>query len=149
MAQERADDILAGIREITGAIGMLTGEYNAALEAMQSRFEERLKPLREDLSADEKALISLMKKEKRTLFADGIGTVRLANGSLIYNVEDKVSIPRDALAKCEALGFKDVVKIAKSLDRDAVEQWPDERLILIGAERKPKEEFSYDLKKES
>ena len=36
----------------------------------------------------------------------------------------------------------------KSLDREAIEKWPDERLFLIGAERKTREEFSYDLKKE-
>ena len=44
--------------------------------------------------------------------------------------------------------FGEVVKIVKSLDREAIEKWPDERLFLIGAERKPKEEFNYDLKKE-
>jgi len=49
---------------------------------------------------------------------------------------------------CEEQGFGEVVKIAKSLDREAIEKWPDERLFLIGAERKPKEEYSYDLKKE-
>jgi hypothetical protein len=85
-----------------------------------------------------------MKSNKIVLF-DGTDIVRLVNGSLIHSVADKVSIPRDALAKCEELGFAEVIKIAKSLDRDAVEKWPDERLILIGAERKQKEEFSYDL----
>jgi phage host-nuclease inhibitor protein Gam len=145
--RHRYDDMLAGIREISDAVGLLAGEYNLALADLTERYEVRLNPLRADLAADEKALISLMKKEKQILFADGIGTVRLENGSLIYNKTDKVSIPHGALAVCESQGFSEVIKIAKSLDRDAIEKWPDEKLCLIGAERKPKEEFSYDLKR--
>lgn len=143
-----ADDMLAGIREVSGAVESLMAEYNAALADLTDRYEAHLKPLRYDLAADEKALISLMKKEKRLFFADGIGTVRLENGSLIYNKTDKVSIPHGALASCKSQGFNEVIKIAESLDRDAIEKWPDAKLILIGAERKPKEEFSYDLRKE-
>lgn len=143
-----ADDMLVGIREVSGAVESLLAEYNAAMATLTDRYEARLKPLREDLAADEKALISLMKKDKRSLFADGIGTVRLENGSLIYNRTDRVTIPRDALASCKSQGFRDVIKIAESLDRDAIEKWTDEKLLLIGAERKPKEEFNYDLKKE-
>jgi hypothetical protein len=33
----------------------------------------------------------------------------------------------------------------ESLDRDAISKWPDAKLVLIGAERKQKEEFSYDI----
>ncbi len=91
-----------------------------------------------------------MKFEKKVLFAD-TDVVNLAHGSLIRALVDKVKIPKDrekVIAFCEELGFPEVVKIVKSLDREAVEKWPDERLLLIGAERKQKEEFSYDLKKE-
>jgi len=36
--------------------------------------------------------------------------------------------------------------VVESLDRDAIEKWPDAKLVLIGAERKPKEEFSYNIR---
>jgi hypothetical protein len=35
----------------------------------------------------------------------------------------------------------------ESLDRDAIEKWPDERLFLIGAVRKPAEKFDYEISK--
>jgi hypothetical protein len=89
-----------------------------------------------------------MKTYKHALF-DGTDVVALPHGMLVYSRTDKVTIPRDhaaVIALCEDLEFGEAVKIAKSLDREAIEKWPDERLFLIGAERRPKEEFSYDLK---
>jgi hypothetical protein len=86
-------------------------------------------------------------KEERGTFFDGTDVLQLENGALIHEVGDKVTIPRDALAKCEELKFNDVIKVVKSLDRGAIEKWTTEKLLLIGAERKPVESFSYDLKK--
>jgi phage host-nuclease inhibitor protein Gam len=125
-------------------IEVLEAEAKSALQALDAEYGARIVPLKAELKLYVSSLVATMKSNKAMLF-DGTDVVRLANGSLIHSVADKVSIPRDALAICEELGFDEVIKIAKSLDRDAVEKWPDERLILIGAERKQKEEFSYDL----
>jgi succinate dehydrogenase flavin-adding protein (antitoxin of CptAB toxin-antitoxin module) len=141
----QADELLLAIRGTTEEIDIILEKYNTAAEELKTLYETALAPLRQLLKDDDAALKTLMRHDKRYLF-DGTDIVRLVNGSLIHNVADKVSIPRDALAICEALGFDEVIKIAKSLDRDAVEKWPDERLVLIGAERKSQEKFSYDLK---
>ena len=143
--QETANVHLQAISWTAGEIDAITAEYIIAAEELKIRYEARLDPHKQILKADDATLKALMRHDKKYLF-DGTDVVHLTNGSLIHNVADKVSIPRDALARCEELGFAEVVKIAKSLDRDAVEKWPDERLVLIGAERKSKEEFSYDLK---
>lgn len=140
-----ADELLLAIRGTIEEIGGIEAEYNAAVDELKASYEARLTTLRQLLKDDDAALKALMRHDKKYFF-DGADVVRLTNGSLIHSVADKVSIPRDALAKCEELGFVEAIKIAKSLDRDAVEKWPDERLFLIGAERKQKEEFSYDLK---
>ena len=139
-----ADVALADIADCCNRIDVLKAEAEASVQVIQANYGEMLTPLQSQLARNVAWLKDTMKSNKAVLF-DGTDIVRLANGSLIHSVADKVSIPRDALAKCEELGFAEVVKIAKSLDREAVEKWPDERLILIGAERKQKEEFSYDL----
>ena len=144
--RERADRILADIGKAMHEIALREREYNSAIAELTEWFEKQAHASRERLKRHEKELTALMKKNRTALF-EGTDVVALANGSLIHNCRDRVSIPRDALAKCEDLGFNEVVKIAKSLDREAVEGWPDERLFLIGAERKPKDEYSYDLKK--
>ena len=140
-----ADACLADIATAQAGIDALKAEAKAAMQALEAEYGARLTPLVVDLKGSVAWLTAAMKGNKKTLF-DGTDVVRLTNGSLIRLLADKVKIPNDALARCEEQGFYDVIKIAHSLDRDAVKQWPDERLILIGAERKQKEEFSYDLK---
>jgi hypothetical protein len=142
--RRRADGYLAEIAARKAELLALNSAAIAAVQKLEAEYNAKKEPLNILLNSAVLALMQTMKIEKKTLF-DGTDIVRLVNGSLIHSTADKVSIPRDALAKCEELGYAEVVKIAKSLDRDAVEKWPDERLILIGAERKSKEEFSYDL----
>ena len=89
-----------------------------------------------------------MKKERDLYFAE-TDVLQLQHGALIHEEGDHVKIPRDALEKCKELKFLDVIKKVESLDREAIEKWTDEKLLLIGAERKPVENFSYDLKKQT
>ncbi len=141
-----ADVTLADIAFTSKRIAALEAEAEQSVQVIMSNYAEMIEPLRAQLSGDIAWLKDTMKSNKAVLF-DGTDIVHLPHGSLIRELADKVSIPRDALAKCEVLSFDEVIKITKSIDRDAVEKWPDERLLLIGAERKPKEEFSYDLAK--
>jgi len=143
-----ADGYLSEIAHYKGLIDELDARTAVEMADVKARYDRQMLPVKALMETAITAIMQTMKFNKAVLF-DGTDVVRLPNGSLIHHVAEKVSIPRDALARCEELGFDEVVKIAKSLDRDAVEKWPDERLILIGAERKPKEEFSYDLKKET
>jgi phage host-nuclease inhibitor protein Gam len=145
--REEADRLLKAIAFHSAMLNRFQIAAQAAIERVSAQYSAQMEPHKILFASAEKGLQQVMKHEKATLF-DGTDVVRLANGSLIRNVADKVSIPRDALAACEWMGFIEVVKISKNLDREAVEKWPDERLLLIGAERKQKEEFSYDLKKE-
>lgn len=146
----QADDVLESLGAVQGIIAGMTVGYNDAVARLKADYEARLKPFKERLGNDEKTLTALMKAGKTALF-DRTDVVYLPHGMLLYSKKDKVSIPRNhdgVIAICEEQGWGEVVKIAKSLDREAIEKWPDERLFLIGAERKPKEEYSYDLKKE-
>jgi hypothetical protein len=143
-----ADILLAGIRKKWAAIDKITEWANNDMREITERYEKHHVPLMADVKALEKQLITLMKKERGTFF-DGTDVLQLENGALIHESADKVTIPRDALDKCKKLKFLDVIKIAESLDREAIEKWTTEKLLLIGAERKQTETFSYDLKKET
>ncbi len=144
--KDLADRLLTEIRTRAAELAGLEAEAQEKIAAIMAEYEEELIPYRILIASADKALTGLMKAEKKTLFADG-DVLNLSYGSLIRNQGWKVTIPRDALDKAEQEGFTDVIKIAKSLDRDAVEKWPDEKLFLIGAERKPATKFSYEVKK--
>jgi hypothetical protein len=140
-----AEGYLCQIREYARQIAAVEAEHREEADALALRYDARLRNLREARERNHDQIMRLMKSARTFLF-DGIDVVDLPSGSLIRTLADHVTIPRDAIEKCEALGLTEAIKIAKSLDREAVEKWPDERLFLIGAERKPEEKFSYDVK---
>lgn len=140
-----AEILLESIAQTAGILRARTDEYNAAAAELAARYDSDIAALKADLETDEKAICALMKRNRRILF-DGTDVVNLPTGSLIRRAGIKIVIPKTALAECEKQGFSDVIKVVKSLDRDAIEKWPDAKLVLIGAERKPKEEFEYSVK---
>jgi hypothetical protein len=141
----KANWLLACIRSHRAAVERGEARFNKAVEALRKQYDGQYNMNREALAIAEQSLIALMKKERGYLFVGG-DILKLENGSLIFNTKDKVSIPKDALEECRAR-FPDVIKIVESLDRDAIEKWPDAKLLLIGASRKTKEVFGYELKK--
>jgi hypothetical protein len=66
----------------------------------------------------------------------------------LHTKGQRVVIPKTALADCETLGFEDAIKTVKTILREVVEKWPDAKLFLIGAQRKPAEGFEYEIKRE-
>lgn len=143
---KRASDVaLADIAECCRLIADLKAEAEAEVADVNAQYAMMFAPLQERLTRNEAWLKDTMKSNRGVLF-DGTDVVDLAHGSLIRSKADRVTIPRNALAECEKQGLEDAIKTVKSLDREAVEKWPDARLALIGATRKPKEDFSYSLK---
>jgi len=116
------------------------------LEEITKKYANNIKKLKESFEKVEKELIKLAKENKAQLF-DGTDVYESEHGRLIRITSEKVTIPRDALRKCEELGFNEVIRITKSLDRSAIEAWPDERLFLIGGRRDRIEKINYELKK--
>ena len=139
-----AEFLLRVVGGCKGDLADMEAEAQAKIQEIADRYSGMIAGLKGLADEAERNLLKHMKAQRAVLF-DGRDIVRTRYGTLIHGKEDKVSIPRDALAKCEELGLDEVIKIAKSIDREAVEKWPDEKLLLIGAERKPKETFSYDL----
>jgi len=147
IAEIMAAELMIILGAISRDIAALEAQANEQMKAIADDFNARLTPLRAEQAIRDKELIGLMKKNKGILF-DGTDVVNLLPGSLIRNMADHVSIPRDALQACKDNQFTDVIKTVESLDREAIEKWTDNQLSLIGAERKPKEEFKYNLKKD-
>ncbi len=142
---EHANDLLSSIRALMGSLERVQADADAAAKKVMAGYAFRAQLIKDGLTDKQKELLAFMKENRQNLFGEG-DLVDLTNGVLLYSKGLKVSIPRDALAKAEEQGFTEVIKIEKSLDREAVEKWPDERLFLIGAQRKPAEEYAYEVK---
>ena len=140
-----ADQLLKDIGKATARIAASEAEAEKEIEVVRAHYAKGIDPLRDRLKGLDKELIGLMKSRRVPLF-DGKDTVKLIHGILLYAREMRVSIPRDALEKIKAEGWKEAIKIAESVDRAMVEKWPDERLVVSGAKRKAKETYSYEVK---
>ena len=147
-AREDADRLLDDIGKITARLKNAEAEAEKEIETVRAHYARGIDPLRERLQGLDKELITLMKSRCVPLF-DGKDTLKLLHGILLYNKEDKVSIPRDALEKIKLQGWKEAILIAESVNRAVVDKWPDERLVMIGAKRKPKKTYSYELKEQA
>ena len=90
-------------------------------------------------------LKTVMKECRQSIFAVG-DRLDLPAGSLLHLVGEKLKISRTTLELLEEHGFVEGIKIAKSVDRGALETWPKEKLVQVAAEMKRTEEFTYELK---
>ncbi len=140
-----ADKLLDAIGKATARLQASEAEAEKEIEGVRAHYARSIDPMRDRLKGLDKELIGLMKSRCVPLF-DGKDTLKLLHGILLYAREMRVSIPRDALLKIEAAGWDEAVKIAKSVDRAMVEKWTDERLVVIGAKRKEKKTYSYELR---
>ena len=142
--REEADRLLDDIGKITARLKTAEAEAEREIEVVRAHYARSIDPWRDRLKGLDKELLTLMKSRCVPLF-DGKDTLKLLHGILLYNKEDKVSIPRDALEKIKGQGWKEAILIAESVDRAVVEKWPDERLVVIGAKRKEKKSYSYEI----
>jgi hypothetical protein len=70
----------------------------------------------------------------------------MKSGAVVRSVQEAVRLPRDILKRLEAAGLDDMIRIAKSVDRDRVKQLPDVDLETLGGSRKNKTVYGYEVK---
>lgn len=143
-----ANDILEELGVLKAELESIEGAAEREMALVREKYSGRLDTLRQAVAVGENTLLRLMKEKKTLLFdlAEKKDQVNLDRGILLYGREDRVSIPRNALEKIEVQGWLEAIKVVKSVDRGVVEAWPDERLTVIGARRKMKEFFTYELR---
>lgn len=149
----RADGLLEEIMYLNGALNAAEEVCGVKIDEIRAEYAPQIEFDRVAIAEKVGALLGLMKKEKAALFAEK-DVIGLKHGSLLRTLDKKNIIfhgkKDDIIATLERLGagYVEAVHVAKSFDRDIIKEWPDDKITQIGAERKLKEEFSYDLKKE-
>jgi len=144
-AHEEANGLLKELGAVAATLADLEARATAEMEAVKKKHEKALGVVRTMHESLEGHLIKLMKANKVEFF-DGTDQVDLEHGLLLRGEEEKIRIPRNAAAAIEAQGWEEGLKRTVAVVREVVEKWPDERLVVIGAERRPVETYSYELK---
>ncbi len=117
------------------------------VERLKAAWRKKAEPLLARRKALDKEILRLEKKE-RAVFFDGTDLVALPHGTLIFNVQEHVKKAKGVLENLERLDLEEGLKREVSVDWEALESWPDEKLIMAGTERVRKEVFAYELKEE-
>jgi phage host-nuclease inhibitor protein Gam len=125
----------------------LAAAANQALAALNREWGVRLAPLRDQVAHLEVRLRELERQQRQSFFGTlESAKVDLPHGSLLYELTRPVIRARAVTPeKLEELGCPEAVRIAKSVDWDLLNAWPDERLWAVGTDRRKKEVFSYEL----
>ncbi|MBW2617548.1 MAG: host-nuclease inhibitor Gam family protein [Deltaproteobacteria bacterium] len=147
-ARDRADELLAEIGWMQGRLSHAQAEAEAEMEQVKAKWQDLTEYYHVKLTALEKELKALVRKNKAAIFGER-DRVDLAHGSLIWAVSERVKRAKTVTVEVlEALGEigRAAVRVVKSVDWDALESWPEERLVEIGTERVRKKTISYELK---
>jgi hypothetical protein len=138
------DEILVQIRQVTRELSGIEQHLTRQIEALRALAMPRAEALKADLAAAEKQLRKIAKKNDAVLFS-ACDRAEMKSGAVVRSVQDVVRLPRDILKRLEAAGRDDMIKIAKSVDRDQVRQLPVEALEALGGSRENKTVYGYEV----
>lgn len=145
--RDKADEMLAAVGACELEVVNIEAEIEDAISKIREQYAGNLAALKEMKTDAEKALKKFALKNRVDLFGIDGDKVSLSHGIILYSKADKVTIPKDAIDRITALGWKEGIKDVPTIDRPVIEAWNDEKLAAIGATKKPKEEISWELKK--
>lgn len=140
-----AEEQLQHLAQLTAILSERERIMAEEVERVRAMHAGLVENFREAVKNREQALMDYMKEHKDVLF-DHTDQVDLRSGILLRGQEDRVKIPRTAVAELEKLGWEDGLKRTVAADREAIGKWPVERLAAIGAEKRSVESYSYELR---
>lgn len=103
-------------------------------------------------TALENGLMAFADTNKIELFKDK-RSVDLNYGSIGYRKSSELGTLRGStwktvLGKLKELAFKEAIRVKEEPDREVMSQWPDERLELVGCQRREKDTFWLEINDE-
>lgn len=144
--ERKIDGLLAELGAKRNAIQCMERAMAGAIERAAAGYRPFIERGREELAAIEEELYGLLRFHKAELFAGGRERVELVHGAVLRQVERRVKRVKDMLARLKAAGEAAAVKVKESVDWDAVDALPDERLARLRVARVAREVYSYEVK---
>lgn len=142
---QQAEGAMAEYARLALTLKSLEVKESEAIIAIKARGEEERLPVQNRLAELEAGLKTFATMNRAAVFGDK-QSVELTFGALEFRKSTKtVQIagvsPADTLEKVKMLGFLEAVSIREKLNVEAMENWTDEKLALIGRRRVQRESF--------
>lgn len=121
----------------------------AEMEEVRRKYHDQIAGAKARMEIWAEELRRLMRTHKRELFSGEDDRLELAHGALLYAVEEYVVKARRVLRRLKEAGLLEAVKVAESVDWDKLRTWPEEKLVMVGTERKRREVFAYEIRRQA
>ena len=141
------DAVLAEIAGIKRGLDRIDLDLAEGIDDLRARAAAEAEPLKQRLSALENGLLAFAEYNRPELFRTK-KSVDLVFGSIGFRKSTRISLKRTTLEKLMELGFDEAVRVKRSVDREVLLTWPDERLELVEARRVVQDKFWYETRVE-
>ena len=149
-----ADNALAEIAEIDRAVAAANQQLNEDIDALKKNTQEDIAPLLERKEVLGAGLANFAELNRGDLFKErksrdlGFGTIGFRKSSSLATLKKVCSTWKEVLGKLKEYDFRDAIRIKEEPDKEAMSEWPKERLELVGVQRVEKDEFYYEISQE-
>jgi len=143
-----ADNALREIGELNRKLQAIDADKADRIDAIKADAKAQAEPVQERVKTLEAGLELFALIHKDELFADR-KTRTLVFGEIGFRKSTKLKTLtkwtwEKVLGAIKDFGFLDAVRIKESVDKDALKQWPDDRLEMVGVVRHEADAFGYD-----
>lgn len=148
---EEANDAMKEYGELKRITQDIESRLNDDIAALKAEAAEEAAQHNTRMAALENGLTAFSEAHKTDIFKDK-RSLTLDYGTLGYRKSTELgtikgSTWKTVLGKLKELAFKEAIRIKEEPDKEIIGQWPEERLALIGCERKEKDTFWFELDK--
>ncbi|MCQ4765380.1 host-nuclease inhibitor Gam family protein [Cloacibacillus evryensis] len=146
---EEANDAMKEYGELKRITQDIESRLNDDIAALKAEAAEEAAQHNTRMAALENGLTAFSEAHKTDIFKDK-RSLTLDYGTLGYRKSTELgtikgSTWKTVLGKLKELAFKEAIRIKEEPDKEIIGQWPEERLALIGCERKEKDTFWFEL----
>lgn len=146
---EEANDALREIGELKRIQKDIELRMNDDIAKIKAGAEQDAASYVSRCTALENGLMAFAEASKTELFKDK-RSLELNYGSIGYRKSTELGTLKGCtwktvLGKLKDLAFKEAIRIKEEPDRELMSQWPDERLELVGCQRREKDTFWLEI----
>lgn len=145
---EEANDAMREYGELKRITQDIESRLNDDIAALKAQAAEEAAQHLTRMSALENGLNSFSEVHKAEIFKDK-RSLTLDYGTLGYRKSTELgtvkgSTWKTVLGRLKELAFSEAIRVKEEPDKDVIGQWPEERLALIGCERREKDAFWFE-----
>jgi phage host-nuclease inhibitor protein Gam len=148
----QAGNALAELARLDRDLKAIESDLNEGVDQLKAEAKAKAEPLAARRKELETGLATFAEANKAELFKRPKSR-ELTFGTIGFRKSTKLlTLPKLTLAtvleKLKSYKFTEAIRKKESVDKDAMRDWPDERLELVGMRRKKEDEFFIELKAE-